>query len=160
MWYRVNDPLNPLCGSDVLTGEVGRIEGGSRKFWEVIAIRRVDVFVGDRPYQLVAPAGGSLGIMVASDGLVESPIQDEVVEIATDRPYGKCVEERDLDRSDGVRLRVVEYEQMGQVALDDADGTLAASGNVTVGGISRLEEAFRNGSDLDEMLELLGAEAG
>lgn len=160
MWYRVNDALNPLCGADVLTGDVGHIEGGHRRFYEVLAVRRVDVFVGDRPYQLVAPQGQSLGIMVAGDNLTESPIQDEIVEIATDRPYGAVVEERDHDRSDSLKLRAVEYELMGQVALDDTDaGVVLASATVSLEALSLIEEAFRAGSDPDEVQFIIANEA-
>lgn len=159
MWYRVNDALNPLCGADVLTGDAGHIEGDSRTFYEVLAVRRVDVFVGDRPYQLVAPPGQSLGIMVASDNLTQSPIQDEVVEIATDRPYGAVVEERDHDRSDSLRLRVVEYELMAQVALDDtASNTVLSSATVSLEGMRQIELDFVEGSELDEMQDLIISE--
>jgi hypothetical protein len=160
MWYRVNDPLNPLCGADVLTGDPGHLEGGHGTFYEVRAMRRVDVFVGDRPYQLIAPEGQSLGILVASNHLVESPIQDDVVEIATDRPYGPCVEERDHARDDGLRLRVVEYVLMSQVAVDDSDtGELLSSATVSLGAAVIIEEAFLGGNDREDMQFMIANEA-
>jgi len=161
MWYRVNDPLSPLSGCDVR----GRLANFEEAAWEnlsagsfliIDAVRRVDVFQGDRPYQRVAADGQNLGLLIAESQLVESPIQDDVVEIATDRPYGAVVEERDHDRSDGLALRVVEYESMAQVALDDtSSGTVLGSATVSLDNVRLIEEQFVGGGEVDEMLSLL-----
>lgn len=163
MWYRVIDPLNPLCGCDVW-GTQGSDNGGNTL--HVSKLRRVDVFVGDRPYQLIAPAGRTLGISVYAetyswDGiLTPSPIQDEIVELDTGTPYGKCVEERDHGRSDGFRLRVVEYELMAQVALDDtASGTVLTSATVSLEALPLIEDAFVGGAELDEVQQVIIGES-
>lgn len=159
MWYRVNDPLNPLSGCDVRGEELSMYDKDGEplgRFLIIAAARRVDVFMGDRPYQRVAADGQSLGLLVDSSQLVASPIQDDVVEIATDRPYGACVEERDHDRSDGLRLRVVEYELMGQVALDDtASSELIASATVPIDGMREVEKLFVGGFEIDEVRDMI-----
>lgn len=157
MWYRVNDPLSPLSGCDVRLGpdrlDFHRRSDGALLYAIIVAVRRVDVFQGDRPYQRVSALGQDLGLMIATDRLIESPIQDDVVEIATDRPYGACVEERDHERSDGLRLRVVQYELMAQVALDDlSSGALVGSATVPLEAMEDIEEAFVEGSDSEELL--------
>lgn len=158
-WYRVIDPLNPLCGCDVF-GDEGSNEGGN--CLDVRGLRRVDVFVGDRPYQLVAPPGPrGLGISITNDAfnwdgvLVDSPIQNEVIELVTDRPHGKCVEEYQLDRSDGVALRVARFERAVQVALDN-DSVLVTSrtytGNDREDSYQAISDMFHDGLDVDELM--------
>lgn len=159
MWYRVNDPLSPLSGCDVMGDEVPGLAGVFRAIL-VTAVRRVDVFAGDRPYQRVAAGGGHLGLMLDMAQLVPSPIQDDVVEIATDRPYGAVVEERDHDRSDGLRLRVVEYELLAQLALDDtATNSVLTSATVSLEASAQIEEAFIEGNELDEVQFMMVNEA-
>ncbi len=131
-WYRVIDPLNPLFGCDVLLSgrAVWNIEWAfdeDVKFYQVIAMRRVDVFVGDRPFQLVAKEGEDLGLMISSCCIASSPIQDETVELTTDRPYGLCIDESEMTRRDGYTLRVARYEQATQVALSDPQEELLAT---------------------------------
>lgn len=151
--------MNPLCGCDVKTGEEGHLVGASGKFWEVTAIRRVDVFVGDRPFQLVAPPGDSLGIMVANSHLIKSPIQEDITEIATDRPFCKCLEEREHSRGDDLVLRVAEYEGMAQVALDDtATNSVLTSATVSLEGMRQIELDFAEGTGLDELQDLIVSE--
>lgn len=156
-WFRVNDQLSPLHGCDVRGSEAVDEDDESLGFLMIEALRRVDVFVGDRPHQLVAPEGGNLGLMIAIDQLEESPIQDDVVELVTDRPHGRCIEEYQLDRSDAVAMRVASFESAHQVAVDD-NGELVFTTVIT--GLDRdakLEEltnAFRNGAELDDLLAL------
>ncbi len=156
-WYRVIDPLNPLYGCDVRCRESLQAEG-----WMVVeALRRVDVFVGDRPFQLVAPKGGCLGLLVDSDNLEVSPIQDEVMETATDRPYGLCLNESEMQRGDEVTLRIARYEYSTQIALLSAEGKLLATQTLWNGGptgpeTTRLWEEkivsmFERGDDQDDI---------
>lgn len=136
-WWRVVDPLNPLNGCDV---RIGRDEdetyfriatfdddvGGHAVFASVTAIRRLDVLVGNRPFQLVNPEG-DLGILVDKTHLEESPIQDDIVEIEYDRPHGKCLSEEVISTGDGDELRVVDYENAIQIAYGEHEGELYAT---------------------------------
>lgn len=161
-WFRVSDPLSPLHGCDVRLGPETYSRPSGPVFQPVVAARRVDVFQGDRPYQRVAPAGQDLGIMVSVDSLRASPIQEDVIELATDRPYGDLIEEYQLDRSDGIALRVVVFTEAIQAALSDEDGSLVRSLTYTGPALQvrfeLLEEAFNDGEDL-EGLELIMVEA-
>lgn len=122
----------------------------------VQALRRIDVFVGDRPFQLVAGPDEDLGLIIRMEQLVKSPLQDQIVELVTDRPHGKCLDEYQLDRSDGVALRVARFEEAIQVALDDVDGVLLAS--TTYSGdrfqerFDSFEEHFRDGVEEDDLV--------
>jgi len=140
-----------------MTGiEVSGERLGARSFLRVTSVRRVDVFQGDRPYQRVAAEGQDLGILIDMAQLVASPIQDDVVEIATDRPYGRCIEERTIDRDDDTRLRIVQYETMAQLALDDlSTGLVLVSKTVTLEVMSAIEDEFSNGLEVDEMQYLI-----
>ena len=124
-WYRVVDPLSPLHGCDVHGLDDGEL-------LEICALRRVDVFVGDRPYQLIAPEGQTLGLLIVRDQLEPSPIQDEVVELATDLPYGTFLEEIEHYRDGGECLHLVAYERAFQVALRSPADTLDAPGHVVI----------------------------
>lgn len=161
-WFRVNDPLSPLHGCDVRGSEAVDVDEDSLGFLMIEALRRVDVFVGDRPHQLIAPKGGNLGLMIDMDQLEPSPIQNEIVEIGTDRPFGKCIEEYQLDRADGVAIRVARFETATQIALDDVDGRLARSivlsghNDVTLDGLT-LMVAFRDGMDVFTLVEIMSA---
>lgn len=134
-WYRVTDPLNPLCGCDVKLGGNGitnvQMKDGVTQEVEhynrVIALRRVDVFVGDRPFQLVAPEGEHLGVMVDMRHVEISPLQDETVETGTDRPHGLCLDESEMTRKDGLTIRIARYEKATQIALEDGEGNLLAT---------------------------------
>lgn len=154
-WYRVMDPLSPLCGSDVRGYVVDTVFGADHGL-VIQALRRVDVFTGDRPFQLVAGPDEDLGLIVRTEQLQDSPLQDEVIELVTDRPHGRCLDEYELDRSDGVTLRVARFEQAVQVALDDAAGLLLAS--TTYSGdrfqerFDSFEEHFRDGVDEDDLV--------
>lgn len=158
-WFRVNDPLSPLHGCDVRGSEAVDENEESLGFLMIEALRRVDIFVGDRPHQLVAPEDGNLGLMIDMNQLIESPIQDDIVELVTDRPFGKCVEEYQLDRADGVALRIARFEGAIQVALDDVGGRLVRS--VVFSDVSREVEVealvsdFRLGLEVDDLLVLM-----
>jgi hypothetical protein len=132
-WYRVIDPLNPLCGCDVTIEDEG--DDG---FCVVTALRKLDVLMGDRPYQLRVVAGQNLGVSVFGEHLVESPIQDEIVEIAYDLPHGRCVDEQIIEGVDE-ELRVVTYERAIQVAYGAPEGELYATS--TLRGDDRTQRA-------------------
>lgn len=121
-WWRVVDPLNPLSGCDVLIDE----QVDCSDMHPVKALRRLDVLVGNRPFQLVNPEG-DIGIAVSAAHLQASPVQDDVVEIEYDRPHGKCLSEVTIPSGDGEELRVVEYENAIQVAYGECDGELYAT---------------------------------
>lgn len=154
-WYRVTDPLNPLCGCDV------RVETSTLgpSWLHVVALRRVDVFLGDRPFQLFAPPEESLGVMIRKAHLEMSPIQDDVVQTATDRPHGICIDESEMTRADGVTLCVVHYERATQIAVKDSDGRLLAthtdSGDFRNVWEQALIGSFETGNDVDEIVYAL-----
>lgn len=131
-WYRVIDPLSPLYGCDVLL-DGHRVWGvewavdADESFYRVVAMRRVDVFVGDRPFQLVAKDGQDLGLMISNACFAASPVQDEIVVTGTDRPHGLCLDESEMTREDGATLRIARYEKATQIAVEDADDGLLAS---------------------------------
>lgn len=158
-WYRVVDPLNPLYGCDV---------SGDRAAWDdetdetlmisVKKMRRVDVFVGDRPFQLIAKEGESLGLWIDVKHLEDSPLQDDVVELDTTRPYGLCLDEAEMTRRDGVTLRIARYENAVQIAIEDADDCLMATR--TLGDAERKVEnhlinLWTDGADLDDLVTAL-----
>jgi hypothetical protein len=131
-WYRVIDPLSPLYGSDVLlSGEavwnVAWATDEDEKFYQVIGIRRVDVFLGDRPFQLMAKDGDDLGFLISNTRIASSPIQDNVVVTGTDRPHGICIDETEMTRQDGTTLRIARYERATQIAVEDNNGDLMAT---------------------------------
>lgn len=116
-WYRVIDPLNPLFGCDVRGEQAVDSRGNPVRFLVIEAMRRIDVFVGDRPFQLIAPEGQNLGLMIREDQLGDSPLQDDVIELSTDLPYGECLDEEHHTRADGLTVHAVTYEHAAQVAL-------------------------------------------
>jgi hypothetical protein len=127
-WYRVIDPLSPLFGCDVKGAPVVNLGLPMGEYLSISALRRVDVFVGNRPFQLVAPEGLFLGLLIDVEQLELSPIQDDVVELADDRPFGRCIDESEMTRADGLTLRIARYERGQQVALDEGlGGKLLAS---------------------------------
>ena len=156
-WLRVRDPLNPLCGCDVVLHEMP--DGAYR---EVTALRRLDVLLGDRPYQLRAPEGCTLGISIDVNHLEPSPVQDEIVEIGYDTPYGKFLEERSDGGADEYLMQVT-YENAIQFALlaQDDDELL---GNCTFLGVGRTERAekvrqsFLDSDGRDEVLTMMKQE--
>lgn len=110
-WYRVCEPLNPLNGCDV------KIRDDGTGLVCLCALRRVDVFVGDRPYQL----RGDLGIWIREEHLKESPIQDDIMEMATDNPYGPFVgESRSYDNP--LEMHIARYQSAIVVSLRDLEG--------------------------------------
>lgn len=164
-WFRVIDPLSPLYGCDVLlSGEkVYNVEwavgGEDEEFHRVIAMRRVDVFVGDRPFQLVAKEGQDLGLLISNACFASSPVQDEIVEAGTDRPHGLCIDESEMTRQDGVTLRIARYERATQIAVEDADDCLMATHTDSSDARESWErvivDMFERGDDLEDIVYAL-----
>lgn len=154
-WYRVIDPLNPLCGCDVMIAELTKQPG----FFAVTALRRLDIFVGDRPFQLVAKEGEQLGVMVNFDHLQESPLQNEIVETGTDRPHGRCLDESEMTRKDGVTLRIARYERATQIAVEDPDDGLLTTRTETSDFRDLWERTivnvFERGDDVEDIVYAL-----
>ncbi len=160
-WFRVVDRVSPLCGCDV-TGEAAVDEKGEPVgFLEIKGLRRVDVLIGDRPYQLRAPDGGNLGILIKMQQLEDSPIQDEVIEIAYDSPYGRCIDEWSESEEGVSDIHVVVFEDAIQVALHDgaehpellASCTLRGQGRTEV--LERILDAMHLGSGTDSAIEIM-----
>ena len=165
-WFRVIDPLSPLYGCDVRVAPDGLSlvkpdDFSTRSFATIQALRRVDVFVGDRPFQLVAKDGEDLGLMIERSQLETSPLQNETVETGTDRPHGLCIDESEMTRADGVTLHVVNYERATQIALRDANNQVLASD--TIAGDLDLRfiwettvlSMFERGDDQDDLIYVL-----
>ncbi len=107
-WFRVTDPLNPLCGCDVRIQDFGSFTE-AKDWWTVEAMRRVDVFIGDRPFQLIAREGENLGLMVDARHLVESPLQATSVGVVRSPASTVATVASHTRRADGRRamLRIV-----------------------------------------------------
>lgn len=175
-WYRVIDPLSPLYGCDVTGYDAadGAYEIPKETYLNLTGMRRVDIFVGDRPFQLMAPKNENLGLMVLFQQLEKSPLQDEIVELATDLPYGEFLEEVELSRKDDCTLHLVAYENLYQIALlvpSGRPGTPLLGGkSARVVSISRVidctpetiqavREVFERGdsaADMKRMIENMG----
>lgn len=160
-WYRVTDALNPLYGCDVrvmkgiVTYHPEDFE--TTRYGRIYAMRRMDLLVGDRPFQLVAPDGEDLGIMISEYCLDESPIQDDVVPTGTDRPHGLCIDESEMTRQDGVTLRIARYERATQIAVEDPEEGLLATTTTT--DVEQVRDAwertiinmFERGDDVEDI---------
>lgn len=158
-WYRVTDPLSPMCGCDVRgTVSMAPLSSGHvRSFLLVSAMRRVDIFVGDRPYQLVAPSGEDLGIMVATEGLFPSFLQDDIVQLTTEKPYGQCLEEIVDTRDDGhTALTSVTYERAYQLALVSR-GHLVISRTLSTESVEipKIRETFNDGAPIADVAQMI-----
>lgn len=162
-WYRVIDPLSPLYGCDLRLAP-GRLNlrlsaGGVKTFATIEALRRIDVFVGDRPFQLISPEHETLGLMIDAAQLENSPIQDDIVELATDRPYGNFLEENQIFRGEGECLHLVAYDDAFQVALRSSDRVITT--RITTGetelidGIRLAFERNRPTEEVKMMIERL-----
>ena len=154
-WYRVSDPISPLYGCDVKGYEIDSMFGPDDGM-VLCALRRIDIFKGDRPFQLVAPVGEDLGIIISCDQLCLSPLQDDIVELATDLPYGRFLEESELFVSDLV-LNIVTYERAHQVALRRPPTTVVAS-KVTVSGrnaVDAVRLAFEQNRPVEEIVMMI-----
>ncbi len=138
-WHRVTDPLSPLFGCDVKCFMV-RVPHG---YASIVALRRVDIFVGDRPFQLVAPPGETLGLMIDEIQLGDCQLQDETFELATDTPYGKFVNEEENYRDDGCSINVAWFTNATQVAIKNIDGQVVAT------------RTFRNDSHISDANNIL-----
>jgi hypothetical protein len=161
-WFRVIDPLSPLYGCDVrgYDAKDGPYDLPRRTYLNVTGMRRVDIFVGDRPFQLMAPKNENLGLMVLFQQLEPSPLQDDIIELSTELPYGKFLEEiEDGPRGDETEamLTCVAYEKRYQVALKWRD---VGSETINVfsrtiqnhnDDVMRIREAFDRGDDIDDV---------
>ena len=162
-WYRVTERMSPLCGCDVL-GEIALDEFGEQLgFLLICKLRRVDVFVGDRPFQLVASPNESLGLLIDYSHLDESPLQEDIIEMSVSSPYGKCLNEDEYTRPDGLILRVVTYSKAVQVALEDpGSGLIAAEtfidNNINPRPLNRaieIHKQFESNVDSDEIVGIM-----
>jgi hypothetical protein len=124
-WYRVIDPQSPLFGCEV-RGWISEAAIGADNALVVEAMRRLDMIVGDRPFQMIAAAGDNLGLAIRADQLEVSAVQEDIVEMSRESPYGKFVDEwrYDNDRS-GYELQLVRYEGALQAVLRSEDGIVA-----------------------------------
>lgn len=150
-WFRVNDQLSPLCGCDVTGIEA---EG----WLSITALRRVDIFVGDRPFQLVAKEGEHLGLLIDTDQLVDSPFQDDVMVVGDDRPFGLCLNESEMTRKDGCTMFVARYERATQIALRSNGKLLATktdTSDVKEVWETQIIARFELGDDQDDMVYML-----
>lgn len=169
-WWRVIDPLNPLCGCDVTLAPT---EHGIVKFEDpdndntlygaVTGLRRMDILMGDRPFQLIRKDGQDIGVLVRLGHLEVSPIQDDVVEIAYDLPNGKCLDEDVLSDGGDAELRIAKYENATQVAFGQPEGELYAT--CTLRGpdqnirLDALIRAYRDKTvDFEDMIALMQRE--
>lgn len=154
-WFRVTDPLSPLFGCDVDGYLLDKAFGNGRDGFVVTGLRRVDIFMGDRPFQLVAKDDEDLGIMVDAAMLKESAIQDDIVELVTDRPFGIAIDEGEMTRDDGLTLSIARFERAVQIAMQGPDGDLIASktfvGDPEFVGAEILE-MFEDGADQDDIV--------
>lgn len=125
-WYRLIDRAHPLWGLEVC----GRLVLGNLyrrgtdlledeenfEAIEVTAVRRLDVFVGDKVLQVPEVRGMYLSCKL----LERSPVQEDV-ELSFDSPYGKCLVESSRLVEDGrvtfIELNYVIYEQAVTVVL-------------------------------------------
>jgi len=158
-WFRVVDPLSPLRGCDVKGNIVELGKDTSWKWLLVESVRRVDVFVGDRPFQLVG-SGDDLGVLIKISHLEESSIQDDVVEMTTDSPYGKCLSEDERTRKDGLTIRIAVFEKAAQIALEDLHGKLLATRTIRDNpklAVDNALDMFEAGEDEDEIHNFLWA---
>lgn len=136
-WYRVSDGGNPLCGADVKLGPML----GWEPWYKVVAVRRCDVFLGARPYQMrAAGPDGDLGLMTNASHLRLSPVQDEEFELATDNPYGDFIDEERLTDVDGAELQLIHFDNAVQCVFRWIDhGTKQKTSNTFFGTGEELE---------------------
>ncbi len=168
MWYRVVDPGSPLCGWDLLCG----LDGGTveevveSEAWysEVLAARRLDVLLGDRPLQFNPPGG--IGMLVDIKKLDPSPVQTGTVEIGSDAEglYGEHLERRSYSMLDPDMKLDIEIFAGATLAALDVSGNepLAGSwfGEPDMEFIAGLEMMFEN-SDVDGLqAEIIGGPHG
>lgn len=158
-WYRVIDPLSPLYGCDV-RGNYRNATFGPEHGLIIDGLRRIDILIGDRPFQLMAPAGEDIGLIIRLSNLELSPLQDDVIELATDSPYGNCVSDVQISREDRAVLHVVSYERAYQVALlrNGSNPTKIVASRIIrcePHVILKITKAFENGTDIDMMRDFI-----
>lgn len=158
-WWRVVAPDNILFGADVRGNVIPADDGCEVATLFVRAIRRVDMIVGDRPFQ-VQNLGTGIMIEVNMDNLELSPVQDEVVEISRKSPHGEF--QHETTETNGNRhLTIVWYEDAIQIAVTEERGytelTLATNTWMTSDSTERLHitefatSLFREGA-IDELI--------
>lgn len=119
-WYRVVDRAHPLWGLEVcgdLDNDDPVTDGCDEPLLHVLAVRRLDVFVGDRAFQIPRVKGMYLSLEI----LELSPVQDDVIELDTSSPYGKCLVEGTLAPQKGFLLTYALYERAVTVSLTTDD---------------------------------------
>lgn len=156
-WYRVVDPISPLYGCDVHGCKHSLMLMRDRLV--IDAMRRVDMFIGDRPFQLVAPPGEDLGLLIKFDQLNESPLQDEIIELTTTRPFGLCLSESEVQRADGYMMRMAQYERLSQVAIEAENGDLVATATCSQKLADVWMQAFAEDGDIDELIAQMSRRA-
>ena len=166
-WWRVIDPISPLYGCDVRGDLMFMSETSSHEYIFIEAMRRIDIFVGDRPFQLIAPSGEDLGLLINSKQLQLSPLQDDLIELSTDPPYGEFLEELELSRGDvdNCILHLVAYEKLYQVALLSRETGLVGRPKVTLiesrtvfcdpDEIRDLRSQFEEGLDVEGLINMI-----
>lgn len=140
MWYRVVDRAHPLWGLEVcgdLNNQEVVLDGSDDALLDVKSVRRLEVFVGDRPMQISRVRG----MWLSMDILEESPIQEDV-QLEVGPPYGKCLEEDSMEigsilRTDGlgtnaVKVTVALYERAATVAVVECKSFSAENVRVLV----------------------------
>lgn len=125
MWKRINDPLSPLFGADVRGLEIKVEENyythNSDKWFLVTHLRRLDLIVGNKPFQLSGGDDGHIGMIISCDFLIDSPVNEDTIEFDSLPPYGKFLGERLEKRLDGLRLESARFENSVQASLFSGD---------------------------------------
>lgn len=161
---RVVDPGSPLCGWDLLCDEV-EVEGlpeGISPMLDVLAARRIDVLLGDRPLQYSPPNG--MGMTIDADRVEPCPVQDAVIEVATDAEglYGDHLE-RQSYATNHMNLEIEIFENaVLAVYVHEGEGgphtvKKAWFGPPDYALIKRLEDLFDD-DDCDGIEQILGGE--
>ena len=147
-WYRVVDPQSPLFGCDV-KGWISEAAIGADDALVIQAMRRIDMVVGDRPYQMIASDGENLGLAIRTDQLEVSAVQDDLIEMTRTHPYGEIISEKKL--GDEISLTLVLYGRALQAAY--VDGSIVVAKNTWLS--SDLQEL----TDLADYLEAMFKDA-
>jgi hypothetical protein len=157
-WFRVIDPLSPLFGCDVKLGFSRMLN-----FTSIIAMRRIDVFVGDRPFQLIAPENETLGLFIDVNQLEASPFQNETMEMSTSIPYGACIQEYETARTESDEsetvLHIVYYDNATQVALKDGSGVLSKNTffglPFSISPVLKIRYEFEHNASVESLVNLI-----
>ena len=161
---RVIDPGSPLCGWDLLCDEVelGALPEGTVPMYDVLAARRIEVLVGDRPLQYSPPNG--MGMTIDGDRVEPSPLGDGQIEIAVDSSglYGEHLERMSFSTPQmNLELEIFESAVIAVFEREGLERPLTKSwfGPPDYGLLKRLEGLF----DVEDYLgieEVLGGDDG